>query len=467
MRARHLEALAVLRARVGGGAELPGPAPLVLAHCGEAFDPRATAGARLGAEVVRVRVDGAAALATATSLVRGALRFAGEVGDLRGPRGGPLAALGPPPMQIDASSCPGSARCRTCVECCPARALRPGDGGGPVAAAGACTSCGECVARCPRGALGHAHAPWSALNARLEALLEDGGGGPWTLVLSEATGPPPPDRPRETSQPVVPGIVPMELPPGTLRAGVVLRALELGAATVCAVAPDEDGACREGVLAAQALARAAGEGARIRIARSREEAIAAAGGSSPPAPPAPERVAREPARRPDAAAIALSMWRRHVPLAPRRVSGRGVPGGVAAVDGEACTFCGLCLAACPTGALTLHRERVVTLRFDPALCPLPCGQCQAACPSRALTLSPELHLPPEPLTLVARAGICARCGGLWPEAATVAALGRKMAAGGKPAALLRFVSWCPECRTRALGAALRDGETGSRPAPGR
>ena len=396
----------MLRARVGRfEAEPPEPAPLVLIHCGERGERRIATGGRLGCEIVHVRVDGEAAIDQAAALVRGAMRFAEEAGDLRGPRRGPLAGLG--------------------------------------------------------GAAGHANAPWPALNARLEALLAGANAGPVALVLSERSEPLPADGPRETAQPDVPWLLPLELPRGALDPGIVLRALELGAAAVCAVVPREDAQCAARIEAASALAHAVGEGDRVTLARSFDDAIERLRRPLRPAHPPPEPVAREPAQRPDARAIALSMWRRDTSRTPRRITGPGAPGGAAAVNGDACTLCGLCVAACPTGALTRHRERMVALRFDSSRCPYPCGRCESACPVRALTVSPELCLPPEQVTLVARAGTCASCGELWPEAASVAALGPKLASGEAPA-LLRFLSSCPNCRSRALGSSLPIAKTAGR-----
>jgi ferredoxin len=272
------------------------------------------------------------------------------------------------------------------------------------------------------------------------------------LVPYQRAEPPPPDGPRETAQPHLPWIMPVELPRGALGEGLVLRALELGAAAVCAVAPRDDPRCEAGVEAAIALARAVGQGDRVALARSLDEAIERFRRPPPPAQPPPEPPEREPGQRPDARAIAVRTWR-EASGAPRRISGRYAPGGVAAVNAVECTLCGLCVAACPTGALTQRRERVVALRFDSSLCPYPCGRCESACPVRALAVSREFRLPPEDVTLVARAGICAVCGQTWPGAATVAALGPKVAPG-EGSALLRFLGSCPDCRARALGSSL-------------
>jgi ferredoxin len=220
---------------------------------------------------------------------------------------------------------------------------------------------------------------------------------------------------------------------------------------VCAVVPREEARCAVRIEAATALAHAVGEGERVTLARSFDEAIERLRRPLRPVHPRPEPVAREPGQRPDARAIALCMWRRDASRTPRRITGPGAPGGAAAVNGDACTLCGLCVGACPTGALTQHRERTVALRFDSSLCPCPCGRCESACPVGALTVSPELRLPPEQVTLVARAGTCASCGELWPEAASVAALGHTLVSGAAPA-LLRFLSSCPGCRSLALGS---------------
>ena len=273
------------------------------------------------------------------------------------------------------------------------------------------------------------------------------------LVLYERPEPPPPDGPREVAQPDLSWIAPLELPRGALGPGVILRGLELGAAAVCAVVPRDDGRCQAGAMAAMALARALGRGDRVALVRSFDEAMERHRRPPLPAHPPPEPPAREPARRPDARAIALGMWRRDASGAPRRILGQHAPGGVAAVRAEECTLCGLCVAACPTGALAQRRERTVALRFDSSLCPYPCGRCESACPVRALSVSPELRLPPEEVTLVARAGVCAVCGQTWPEAATIAALGPRLASR-EASALLRFLGSCPDCRSRALVASL-------------
>jgi len=66
-----------------------------------------------------------------------------------------------------------------------------------------------------------------------------------------------------------------------------------------------------------------------------------------------------------------------------------------------CTQCGLCVQACPTGALTID-AKVGGVRYERDLCDL-CGECLRACPYDLPIMDDGVR-------------ICDLCGG-WPECA--------------------------------------------------
>lgn len=55
--------------------------------------------------------------------------------------------------------------------------------------------------------------------------------------------------------------------------------------------------------------------------------------------------------------------------------------GSVAYDDTLCVFCGLCVKACPMGAIALDREER-SLRTDHRRC-VRCGKCVEACPKKA------------------------------------------------------------------------------------
>ncbi|HEC82053.1 MAG TPA: 4Fe-4S dicluster domain-containing protein [Thermoplasmatales archaeon] len=54
---------------------------------------------------------------------------------------------------------------------------------------------------------------------------------------------------------------------------------------------------------------------------------------------------------------------------------------VAKIDKDSCVACGVCVDACPSGAITVESVAVV----DESKC-VDCGACVDACPSGAITL---------------------------------------------------------------------------------
>ncbi len=129
-----------------------------------------------------------------------------------------------------------------------------------------------------------------------------------------------------------------------------------------------------------------------------------------------------PDEPPTAASPAPPRERRRLIQALRRLTGQVAgeqplagSGFVSLIASSACTACGVCARACPTGALAFSQDGLAfALRFRPGAC-TDCGICLDVCEPGALarTAPPTVAeaLSAEPLTL--RAGAiqkCARCG---------------------------------------------------------
>lgn len=93
----------------------------------------------------------------------------------------------------------------------------------------------------------------------------------------------------------------------------------------------------------------------------------------------------------------------------------GIPFADVAVDGSACSACGLCARFCPTGALSFATdEERFALYFRPVLC-IDCGICAVACPEDAIRFGTRLPaaalVEVEPKLLVAgELTACVECG---------------------------------------------------------
>ncbi len=91
--------------------------------------------------------------------------------------------------------------------------------------------------------------------------------------------------------------------------------------------------------------------------------------------------------------------------------------GVAHVVEDACTLCGACAQACPTGSLSQVEDERIRLLFDPCRCAA-CAACVAACPERAISVEavvdPTVVLGGIAALAAAERQACERCGGALP-----------------------------------------------------
>lgn len=462
---RSLEGEALVLLACGDAAAVEG---LRRAAAGAGFDPhgvRSTDARRLSAG--GPAPDGARTRARLCALARRALAYPGAHPDqvaLRLPgltenvsRRGLLGMLRPQYRlvpRVDPARCAVDLGCRFCRGACPSRALCF-KGGRVEVLAVRCSGCGACVPACRFEAVRFPTWTTEELAAELSGLL-DSDGTPAVMFACEpalrasAESAEPPDADWET----------VALPClERLDARLILQAAAGGRRVAVRACP---GACAHGCRL-DGVRRAVAFSRRVLAAAGRPRAVRwfpEEGGGGPPLPaeassPAPGVPPGTPA--PDAAAppSLAGLVARLLPagsggVAP--IEGGFVPFGVVSA-GARCTFCGVCAARCPAGALGLSASAGETvLTFEHGRC-VACGFCVRDCPERALRLwrAADLSALASGPRALARASVarCEGCGAeLGPEP-----LRDRVAAG----AVL-----CPRCR---IGRQLRSLAPGKEAAP--
>ncbi|HEY3365223.1 MAG TPA: 4Fe-4S binding protein [Symbiobacteriaceae bacterium] len=325
-----------------------------------------------------------------------------------------LTLVDPAPMVIDARACLRArhrgAACRECGTACPEGAITfPSGTGGPAVDPGLCTRCGICAGVCRTAAVDVRGIDGDAVLSASEIRCAEAAGAGAQLPCLGWLGP---DRllALAARHPVV-----------RLTAGD------------CGRCRYREGGRRAAAATQAAAAALAALGSPNQFEWRQEDARSGAGG-----PPVSRRdllrlwqaqglqVARQllpkaqvnPARLPAQVPPARRYW---VARTRPDVAGAMMPEGPwkSRTASDACTGCGLCVALCPTGALTQAQEQAEwTLRHQPSAC-VGCDTCADFCPVRAVG--------EEPVPVAAMAG------------GTVRPITR------------RTVSICPSCRKEFKG----------------
>lgn len=322
--------------------------------------------------------------------------------------------------------CEGAVACTACLLSCPYGALST-VAGRVVVDEDSCTGCGACVRTCRGGGLCLAGASLQSLQAATEVLvasLARGTPASGIAITCERSvaGPP------VGGQWLALGVPSLEM----VSAGWLLQLVAAGTG-VRLVACDEDG-CR----------RRAGD-----LERFADDVLGKLGlAGQAPRPSAHSRIEL---REPEATTQALSALGAFEPgRADWLATGPACPLGSLEVA-AGCSFCEVCVVACPTGALVAERDISGTprLSLDPRRC-CACGACVEVCPEKVVSLQRAAGgvLVTEGTRLLAvgteprRA--CESCGAALLARLPAPALAR--AGGSHPHLAPEARAICPDCR---------------------
>ena len=352
--------------------------------------------------------------------------------------------------RVDQKLCAGADRCGRCIQDCPSGAITV-TGGVPEVDPLECVSCGRCVTTCPSYAVSMPGADLDGLAAELEGLLSEGLRD--ISVACERGGM---DRERANGHPMGKGAagkgaagegatMAEHASPGVEAEMFVPCAAMLGPGVLMSLSGA--GVQVDAVTCADCPSR----GVVDATARFAEQLAVALGTVGPDA-----------AREPRGPTPSLLMW--HEPEATNDVVARasrankslsgGDRGGgvilgpgaatfVVGVDGELCSVCGACALACPTSAIS-YDPGDQALEVDSSRC-VGCRRCVSVCPESAICVERGIDMDavltgPSSFRAAPHAQACLQCGESTSSDPLVAAVQRRLAARGRPAALVASLS---------------------------
>lgn len=377
------------------------------------------------------------------------------------------ALLTLPPLTYEAipsvehSHCLGARRCLLCAEICPMGAITT-EGDRVVVDRTRCAACGVCLTSCPARAISLPGSSLSQVEAQIEVLLE--ADEPAVLFCCPETV-----AARAGARS---GWLPVEVPCiGMVTPGWALQALA-GGATAIGLSSCGHGcrSCTEPLLHQRVdylrgLLRLLGDPSaseRIRSVTVDEDV------QPPPrlrrldtdTPPDRTVTLNEPAATAEAVRRLIT---RDADRSPGRLAHPVSSIGLVALDAEACTACGACVAACPTGALRLEETmEEVLISYDAAAC-VGCRRCASACPeatAQALRVDCTTDLAALAggrAVLKAEPTVhCLDCGRPIAPRRLLGRIGELLAEGEGSQPLLRILGErCTDCRGAALSGDVR------------
>jgi ferredoxin len=283
-----------------------------------------------------------------------------------------------PVPTIDRLSCIAGSGCSQCEKACPHGAIKNVAGAIKVDA-GACNSCGVCVAACPQLAVEFPGYSPSEIERQVETVLQSEDAKSVDIVFTCSKSE---DLPVGDWQ-FVPVACAAMVPAAALLSTVAAGARSVGILRCVEQCAQQSGETVSGRIdyARDVLERTGLDPDRV-LALPPADSGEAIPGPSVPAPALAGSIGIEIFGRTAASSSILALSDR-TPTAFEPFVHPQSPIGIPVISSAGCTMCGTCSTVCPTGALTQRdSEDWVELLLDASKC-IACGECVAGCPEVA------------------------------------------------------------------------------------